>query len=226
MFSVDTYGVWSEWWKEHYIKESDAYRPEQLYVSGPMRPITLAANDQPPTTNGNKGPVKVLFVAEQAAAPLEVMSYLHKLIEEPDIKLAIKFRPVGDRFESWLLEHESNVFKSKNIQIIKGNIQDAIKDADVVVGCHSTAVLEALLQLKVPIFLYTRKWGDYFGMAQSSERQSFLADNPEKLIELAKKTHTIPSELLVELREQYFGDPHKNGSAWIVERAERLIGSR
>ncbi|MDO8728997.1 MAG: hypothetical protein Q7K26_03865 [bacterium] len=223
MFSVDKYGLWSEWWKAHYIKESDAYKPEQLYVSGPMRPLVVTtSNNQPPTTN-NTGKVRVLFIAEQAAAPLEVMPYLHKLLEQPDIKLAIKFRPVRDRFENWLLEHESDVFEKHNLRIDKDSIQEAIQNSDVIVGCYSTAVLEALLQLKVPIFLSTHKWGDYFGMTQSAERQPFWALNPEELIKQIKNVHTIPQKFLIDLREQYFGDPHKNGSAWVVDEVERLI---
>src|SRR3990167_1371356 len=37
--SVDKYGLWSEWWKKYYLENSKVYLPEQLYVSGLMRPL-------------------------------------------------------------------------------------------------------------------------------------------------------------------------------------------
>lgn len=220
MLSVDMYGVWSEWWKEHYIKESDAYRPEQLFVSGPMRPAVLKAV---PATENYQGPTRVLLVAEQAAAPREVMVYVDELLKQKDMELTIKFRPVRDGFETWLSEHRPDVLKTDAVKLYKGNMQEAIEKADVVIGCHSTGVLEALLQLKVPIFLFTHKWGDYFNMAASKDRKHFLAKNPEELVTLIQQAKMIPQQFMEDLREQYFGDSNKNGSVWAVDQLEKYV---
>ena len=102
-------------------------------------------------------------------------------------------------------------------------MQDATRDVDVVVGCHSTAVLESLFQLKVPIFLRTQKWGDYYDMAESDETRILLVENPEELVNRIKNVKTISQELLIKLREQYLGDPHKNGSVWVIDQLEKLL---
>lgn len=80
--------------------------------------------------------------------------------------------------------------------------------------------MEALLQLKIPIFFRTQKWGDYYGMMESSGGQRFFAENPKELIEKIKGAHAIPRKLIADLREQYFGDPHRNGSKWVVEQVK------
>src|SRR3990167_8889962 len=82
--SVDKYGLWSEWWKEYYLKNSRAYKPEQLYISGPMRPLEHA---DIPALSAAGHSLKVLFLSEQLAAPTEILPYLEVLMEAKDISL-------------------------------------------------------------------------------------------------------------------------------------------
>jgi len=220
MLSVDVYGVWSNWWKEYFISESRAYSPEQIHVSGPMRPLKRTETIQRISKDSK---VRVLFVAEQTVESHETLPYLQTLIEANNIDLTIKFRPYRDGFEEWIRKHKPEILTSKNIKIVKGSMQDAIKDADVVVGCHSTGVLEALLQLKVPIFLQSLKWGDYYSMSKSEETKKLFAKDPDELITLIKATGSISEGFLQKLQEQYFGNPHKNGSAWVVDRIEEYL---
>lgn len=225
MLSVDKYGLWSEWWKEYYMKNSKAYLPEQLYVSGSMRPLE-APKERGDVVKQQSGIPRVLFIAEQTIVPSEVMPYLKALLEQKDIVLTIKFRPYRDGFEEWLLQNEPDILKQEHVRIVKGGMQEAIQDADVVVGCHSTGVLEALLQLKIPIFLRSKKWGDYYSMTESEKTHCFFAENPKELIEKIAGAHDLPSGLLAELREQYFGDSHKNGSKWAVDQVVELAGEK
>lgn len=223
MLSVDEYGVWSEWWKEYYIKNSQAYKPEQLRVSGPMRPLIIK---RPPAVNPNPRngtQVKVLFVAEQKASPLEVIPYLDILLRAPDIELTLKFRTFHDGFEDWLRTNKPEMLKRKSLKITKGDMESAVAQADVVVGCHSTGVLEALLQLRIPIFFFTRRWGDYYGMRTLEETRCFFAESPTELVKRVRNYRDVPRGLLAKLCEQYFGDPYKNGSVWVVERVEQLL---
>jgi hypothetical protein len=223
--SLDLYGVWSDWWKEKYIKESDTYRSEHLHVSGPMRPLVLEKELGQPSHSENKIP-RVLFIAEQTAAFNEVMPYLNRLLVEKGIELTIKFRPFHDGFETWLFDNYPDLLVKNNVRVVKGNMQDAIKNADVVIGCHSTGVLEALLQLKIPIFIRTHKWGDYYDMVGSSYGKTFFAENPEELIERIKNYKSVPKKIVSTLQEQYFGNPYKNGSSWVVERIELLLKTK
>lgn len=222
MLSVDKYGLWSEWWRSHFQKYSRAYRPEQLYISGPMRP--LLKNDGAKTfSEALRGSVRVLFVSEEMAVPRETLSYLRELLKQKDIELTIKFRPYRDGFEQWLLGHEPDILKQSNLTIIKGSMQDAIRNTDVAVGCQSTGVLESILQLKVPIYFRTQKWGDYYNLKEYDKKYSFFAENPKELIEKIKNAHLIPTETLKSLQERYFGDPYKNGSKWVVDQAEEVL---
>jgi len=224
MFSVDIYGVWSEWWKEYYLKNSNAYKPEQLYVSGPMRPLGAEHGVRAPDPRSRT--TRVLFISEQTAAPSEVMPYLRELFRHSDIRLTIKFRPFRDGFEDWLRMHEPDIFERKDVQIVKGGMQETIAEADVVVGLRSTGVLESLLQFKIPIFIYTHKWGDYYGMNASEDTRALFSESPTDLPGKIKNTKNISAELLESLRERYFGDQNRNGSVWAIEQLVRLLRTR
>jgi len=219
--SVDFYGLWSEWWKNYYIKNSCAYAPDQLYVSGPMRPL-VGANDILPD-NHRRGSLRILFISEQLAEPSEILPYLKKLMTRNDLTLILKFRPYRDAFEEWLKEHAPDILRDGSLHIVRGSMQEAITNSDIVVGSYSTAALEAFMQLKIPIFIYTRKWGDYYRMRDAEETRRFLVENPEDLMARIGDAQTTPNRLLLDLRKRYFGDPRRNGSAWVVDKVEQLF---
>ena len=225
MLSVDKYGLWSEWWKKYYLKYSKAYKPEQLYVSGPMRPLENSKRSDLNTDSKgltlNSGPIKVLFLAGQLTVPQEAIPYLLKLVENKNLSICITFRTPRDDFEKWLRNHHPEILeKIGQENILYGNIHKIIAQCDVVVGAYSTGVLEALLQLKVPIFFRTQKWGDYYSLKEYDEKHSFFAENSVELIEKIKNTPSVSTDTLKDLRERYFGDPYKNGSKWVVDQLE------
>ncbi len=217
--SADRYGLWSEWWKEYYLKHSSAYRPEQLFVSGPMRPLSRS---NPARSENSKQ--RVLFIAEQLAAPEEVLPYLLKLIENTSIELTIKFRSYHDGFEEWLTHSEPALYKrlTTEARIERGTMPEAVAKCDVVVGSHSTAVLESLLLLRPPVFFWTNKWGDYFDL-KSEGLKEFFADTPEELLLRIQAASSISEDKIKGLQERFFGDPHQNGSAWVVDEAQNYL---
>jgi len=217
--SVDRYGLWSDWWKEYYLKYSRAYKPEQLYVSGPSNPMEKETVDT--AHSREKGPLKVLFISEQLAAPSEIMPYLLKLLETEDFTLSIKFRPYQDGFEKWLKKHQPEILKK--VQVFRDTPQQAAAQSDVVVGSHSSAVLEALLQLKPIVFFWTNKWGDYFDIKILDKESRFFANNPEELVDYIRKSRNMPKQVLRQLQERFFGNPHQNGGKWVVEQAIKYL---
>ena len=223
--SVDKYGVWSQWWKEYLLKNGKAYRPEQLFVSGPMRPIKEVDLNISEKKDIYTGPTKILFISEELAVPSEAVPYLEALLELPpkDFILSFRFRPYKDGFKNWLVKNRPDLLEHKNITISKGELQDAIKNSDVVVGSNSTAVLEALFQLKVPILFKTQKWGDVFELRDYGENRPFFVEDKYELIEKIKNIKSISIETLKNLRERYFGDPQKNGSKWVVDEIEKTL---
>ena len=214
--SVDKYGVWSEWWREYYIKNSRAYQKDQLYISGSPRPLEKGTipNELPVSKNAH---LSVLFVSQQLDEPKEVMPYLLTLLNEKDFTVFLKFRPQVDRFEEWLKKNEPSLLE--RVKILKGNIHEATLKSQVVVGSCSTAVLEGLVQLRPVVFFRTQKWGDYFNIKDFGGRGCFFAENPKELLSLIKKSPATSREELIKLRERFFGNPYQNGAKWLVEQA-------
>lgn len=223
ILSVDKYGLWSDWWKEYYLKNSKAYRPEQLYVSGPMRPLAKQG-----TGSGGrqrqKDPIKVLFISEQLAVPEEIMPYLNALIGAEGVSVYLTFRPYRDGFEEWLKnKHPEILNKLGADKILKNGINDAISQCDFAVGSHSTAVLEALFALKPISFFFTKKWGDYFSLKDYGSKYKFFAGNPEELVDCVRRGEEISMDTLKKLQERFFGDSYRNGSEWMVEEVEKIL---
>jgi len=218
--SLDLYGMWSSWWREYYLANGKAYGPDQLVVSGPMRPMLTTVVPRSRVS----GPIKVLFVSEQLAEPSEVLPYLSALLDDPRVEVHLTFRSYRDGFEDWLKVHHPEILRKVNeANIIRTGIQDAIGHSDVVVGSHSTAVLEALFQMRPIVFFNTRKWGDYFGLESLNEKYGIFASDPKQLVKFAIESDRAPQSILEELTEMFFGDPHKNGSAWVVDEVEKRI---
>ena len=216
--SVDKYGLWSEWWLEYYLKYSRAYHKEQLFVSGPCNPLEKETAKDGSFQRG--GPLKVLFVSEQLAAPSEILPYLLKLLEIKEFTVSLKFRPYRDGFEKWLQKNRPDILE--RVGIFRGSPQQAAAMSDVAVGSHSSAVLEALLQLKPIVFFWTNKWGDYFDLKDLDKEGRFFASNPQELADFVRESNNMPEDTIKQLQKRFFGDPNKNGGKWVVEQALEL----
>lgn len=219
--SLDVYGMWSQWWRDYYLANGKAYTADQLVVSGPMRPLTVPPV---PRVRARHGALRVLFIAEQLAEPGEILPYLEALMQAEGLELFFKFRSYSDGFEEWLKVQRPDLLERvDSAHILRGTMPDAIAHADVVVGSHSTAVLEALLSLTPIVFFYTKKWGDYFSLEPMNARYGIFAKNPKQLIEYVVQSKNAPEETLKELRDMFFGDPYKNGSAWVVDELQKHL---
>lgn len=220
--SVDFYGVWSDWWRDYYITHSKAYAPDQLVVSGLMRPL-LKKNEYIKKID-KSGKTKVLFVSEQLAVPKEVLPYLQALLNRNDIDVYFTFRPYRDGFEVWLRQHHPEILVNiPEDHILRSGISEAVKHCDVVVGAHSTAVLEALFIPKPIVLFNTSKWGDYFSLEGFHKQHSFFVKSPNELVEAIQGGADVPSEILLELQRRFFGDTYQNGSKWVVDQIENIL---
>jgi hypothetical protein len=199
--TVDKYGVWSQWWKKYFETYSKAYAPEQIIVSGHMRPVQKKSVER---TEFSKGRIKVLFVSEVVAIPLEVMPYLDALLDTQEFDVFIKFRATHDNFEMWLKENRPDIlFKIDSDHLLKGTMHEAIEASFV--------------------FFNTRKWGDYFDMKLFSNEYKFFAEDVESFLSCIRQGIDIPVEVLRKLRERFFGDPYRNGSSWVIDQIEEHI---
>lgn len=216
--SVDKYGLWSEWWRNYYEKYSDAYKPEQLFVSGPMRP--LGKREDAPVSYLENGPIRALFVSEELAVPEEAVVCLEALVKEKNIEVYLVFRPYRDGFENWLKNNRPDVLsKFEEGRITRTGIKNALPHCEVAIGTMSTAVMEALFENKVPIYFRTQKWGDYFELEHYCRGQFFASDLSD-LMEKISSARSVSKQELLDLKERFFGDPYKNGSKWVVDQLE------
>ncbi len=223
LLSVDKYGLWSEWWRDYYLKNSEAYKPGQLYVSGLMCPLKKEQLFTYPDSK-KKDKIKVLFVAEQLAAPLEILPYLKTLMREKDLSIYLKVRSYGDGFENWLKANRPEILEELGQNnILRVSMHEAFTQCDVVVGSHSTGVLEALMCLRPPIFFNTNKWGDYFELKSFALSSGLFAENPDELINYVRSSQNFSREALKDLQEIFFGDPYKNGGKWVVDQLEEAL---
>jgi hypothetical protein len=104
-------------------------------------------------------------------------------------------------------------------------MHEAFAQSDVVVGSHSTGVIEALMSLKPPIFFSTAKWGDYFEVKQFNSIYHIFANTPEELVNYARESKNISKNSLRDLQNMYFGDPYRNGGKWVVDQLESALRS-
>ncbi len=221
IMTVDKYGLWSKWWKDYFIKNSRAYQSDQLFVSGPMRPWQQLdqANETQVIGTNNSRPIRALFVSEHLAAPLEVLPFLQALVDSPDTITGIKFRANQDAFHDWLRTNHPEILKKIGAEnIFEGSMHEAIAASDVVVGSHSTGVLESLLHVKPFVFFHTLKWGDCYDLESFAAGHEIYAKNPETFVSYVKSSGSIPREALIDFRDRFFGDPSANGSEWVVEQ--------
>lgn len=217
--SVDRYGLWSEWWLDYYLKYSRAYRKDQLFVSGPCNPVEKESVGE--NSFQSDGIFRVLFVSEQLADPSEIIPYLSKLLETKEFAVSLKFRPYRDGFEKWLEKNRPDILEK--VGIFRGTPQQAAVASDVVVGSHSSAVLEGLLQSKPIVFFWTNKWGDYFDLKDMGKEGKFFALNPEELVDYIKESKNMPQDTIKQLQKRFFGDPNRNGGKWVVDQALELV---
>jgi hypothetical protein len=218
---TDVFGCWSEYWYNEYRQYSRVLRPEQLQIAGHLRPVPaelLSIREQSHAPNI----IQVLHVSDTIVDPREPLPYLRALVADPRLRVTIKARPmIKDRLVAYLRDHAPDVFAQ--VEVVTGDIHQAITRSDVVVGCYSTAVLEGLLQFKPLVFFNTQRWGDYYEFQAIEAARGFFAKSPEMAPECVKAVLQTPRETLEQLRGYFWGDPTRDGGKWVVDQIERLL---
>ncbi|MGA9348242.1 MAG: hypothetical protein WBW48_05490 [Anaerolineae bacterium] len=219
---TDVFGCWSEYWYNEYRQYSRVLRPEQLQIAGHLRPVPaelLSTGEQQPH---DSDVIRVLHVSDTIVDPREPLPYLRALVANPRLRVTIKARPmIKDRLVAYLRDHAPDVFAQ--IEVVTGDIHQAVARSDVVVGCYSTAILEGLLQLKPLVFFNTRRWGDYYEFKTIKIAHGFFAESPEVASECVRAVLQTPRETLEQLRDYFWGDPTRDGGKWVVDQIERLL---
>jgi len=204
----DIYGVWSEWWKEYYLRNSKIYG--KVEVSG-----TLRKKNSRITIQNSKNIRSILVISEPLAEVNEIIPYIDKLLNN-GYRLSIKIRPTNhDIFYKKLMEIRPDL---KKIDVLEGNIFEAIKLNDMVIGSHSTAVIDAS-SLNVPFcLLNTSKWGDYFEIYEEFNGVLF-ANNEYELVQKIEQWKDLDvAAICNKINKRFYGDDQKNGCKWVANQ--------
>jgi hypothetical protein len=210
----DVYGVWSDYYLEYFKKYSKISNADSFQNSGLLRP---AENNSRivPFVRVKKDRIKVLLISEPLVSVLEIIPYLKHMLENNNIEVAIKVRPMVR--DSYYEDLKSELPCIKNLNVFSGDIQEVGKNFDVFVGSYSTAVIEASLVGKIPVLLNTKKWGDYFDIDTLISNKSLLVKTPDALNDhIFFRVDNERSLGTIELiNDRFFGD-NRDGAQWIV----------
>lgn len=199
----DVEGVWSEWWKNKYESLSKIYKT--IEVSGPLRKGIHY--------NKNSKKIKkirrVLWISEPLVEPDEVIPYMRYLKENYD--LTIKKRPyTNDKFYNKLISRFPDF---KNVLTNDGDIYKAMQSFDLIIGSHSTGVLEASF-LEIPLlFVDTTKWSNFFEVTD----EFFVKD----LGEIESKIQQSTNQNFEKIKLKYFGRDEDYCVNWLIKKIEK-----
>lgn len=220
----DIFGVWSPWWKEYFKTHSNFIAQDSVKYVGLLRPYSYTQSI-PESTAKNFSPdekIRLLILSEPLTNPAETAPYLKAIAHNNRFSLALKLRPnINDPFYEGL---KKIMPEAESWPKYKGDIFKDGKNADVFLGAHTTALLEASLLGKISVFIKTQKWGDYFDLSRLVPEFTLLVDDPGKLAEhiitrLAKESEFKTIE---RIKYRYFGE-NKNGAAWAAKELNNVV---
>ena len=212
----DIYGVWSEHYLEYFRKYSKISTKNSFQFSGLLRPVKNM-NQSSPFKRVSKDKIRVLLISEPLVSVLEIAPYVKCLLENNDIEVTIKIRPmIRDLYYEKI---KAELPYDKNINIVSGDIKETGKKFDVFIGSYSTTVIEASLIGKISVLLDTKKWGDYFNIDTLISNKSLIVRNPETLcnsiLSRIENEHSLDTIGLT--KDRFFGN-NMDGAQWIVDQ--------
>ncbi len=210
--AVDYFGVWSDFWVRYYQQERAFYGQTALFPAGHLRTFPRV---EPAHQQAHGQPIRVLLVSEPLVDPAEIVAYLRPLLNDPRFRLAIKCRP--ERNDT-ILKELGDV--GQRLHLFFGRMEDAFAESDVVIGAHSTGLVEALYFYKPIVMLATQKWGDYFEVQKNAIAP--YVETPTALPDAILAAATLPPAQLRERRAKIWGDSYRNGPRVIVRLLEKL----
>jgi len=213
----DAYGVWSEHYKKYFQNYSKILSKENIFVSGLLRPVDKLKLKTFHTITKNK--IKILIIVEPLVDQSEIIPYLKKIFFNENFFIGFKLRPMSSGFDKNMTEIENQIPQAKACKKHFGRIESAANNYDILIGSHSTAVIEASLFNKLSLLVKTNKWGDYFDLNTLVPNSGLFIESPEDIckaiisrIDNEKKLKTIDT-----IREHFFGE-NNNGAKWVVNQ--------
>lgn len=204
----DKFGVWSEYWLKQFQQHSSIYAEGALEISGPMNKSIFYEKN-------NSSKEFVTIISEQSSDPQYIIHFIQAALAH-HYKVLLKVRPFGaDPFYLKLQQFYPDIIKK--ITVSFSPVEEVFNLSSVVLGTHSTAVIEASKFLVPFALLSTKKWQDYFDIKQTSSPYQAYLEKEEDLINLLQSIKQNDySDYLKSIRNNYFGAA--NGLDWIKKQ--------
>lgn len=222
-YGPDKFGVWSEYWKIKYQSLSQFYPKDAIEVSGILRPLNIPKKSERPVKDLASSPIiHILFVAEQSIPPEQIYPYIEALSYNSRFKLYLKIRNFG--IDSYFLKiQKDRPDLLKHLTILSKTVAEAMDYADVVIGSHSTVILESSLYLKPFIFIETAMWGDYYDIKSLCEKihcpYRVIISEKDQISSAVQTAYSVNSQdFLNEISKVFFGNQSISGTDWICRQ--------
>jgi hypothetical protein len=206
---TDYFGTWSTWWLDYFRKNSQIYPKQKIEISGPLKKMKLPIQSVKKTTSKK---INLYFISEHHLPLNQLLPYLNEVIDSLDYQITFKVRPFGKDF-FWDSLIKSIGIDLRQIQKSEAPTPECFKDADIVVGTHSTAIFEALAIGKPILLMNTPKWGDYFDLKDHLAWVNSPKDFKCKLEEVLKADN---KKVWTDLYRRFFDTC--SGTDWIVSK--------
>ncbi|MBN1439810.1 MAG: hypothetical protein JW929_10405 [Anaerolineales bacterium] len=217
--AFDRYGVWSGLFRDRLLTDTALYRPEQVFVAGPLRPPEGIPSDR--SRAGQKtaaeGKVRVLVVSEPLARKSEVAVFLQVLQSDPRFELFLKLRPGESR-----IGLRDYALSASTVRLLEsGSVYEAFRQVDVAVGTYSSVLYEALLADVPAVWMKTTR---AYGRELADDGLAEAAARPEELPDAVLRAAALPEDERRRRRERAWGEAGRSGAASLVQTLKQLGG--
>ena len=206
-FGIDIMGVWSPWWKSYYQENTVFYNNYEI-ISPLKEKRDFRKNLSRYSDTVKNG--KLLWVCEPLVSPSELIQFIDVAEQLYDVVFKIR-KGAKNSFYEELLALRPHLASNQTMDY---DMFDAISECSVVVGSHSTAVLDASL-INTPFLLVnTKKWGNYFKLPTN-----FFSISPQ---DFESKLKRMPEQDLESSKLQWFGNARISGVDFLVNRIKNI----
>ncbi len=219
----DTYGLWSEYYRDSLLSFSEFYTAQQTFICGNLRPPenkSLINFSVAPAKPQQQKSIKVLLISEPKAKPEELLPTVEKLVNSSQCSVALKLRPsenlvpVKELFGSLLENME---------QVSTAGVYQAFAGADVVVGMYSSVLYEAVLAGKPVVII---KNSSPFAGNLAEQGLADLIVDCEQAEEIVIHASNLSQEELIRRRDVVWGKEQNDGASTLFQAVETLNANR
>ena len=209
--------AWSEYFRGR-LTAGDLFDEESCRASGPIRPPepdALATARRARSEDPAK--ITVLLVSELASPFVEVVEYLRALDSDPEIEPVIRLRPGEDgaRWQASMGDGERRLSFDESATVL-----EAVGRADVVLGCYSSVLYEAIRAFRPVVALGTSY---SYGIELVQDGLAEPCSRARDVCEAVRRAARIDRRVLADRSDRIWGPEVRDGAEEIFEVAEREL---